>query len=77
MGKRLDQCGQERDDFEQKLRQIESKVVLERNGTRFTIKESEPYLPIKGKQNRHFPAIDKLDYNNWLVAVNEIPNINY
>jgi len=73
MGKRLDQCGQERDDFEQKLRQIESKVVFERNGTKFTIKESDPYLPIKEKQDKHFPSIDKLDYNNWLVAFNEIP----
>ena len=25
------------------------------------------------KQDRHFPAIDKLDYNNYLVAVNELP----
>ena len=45
------------------------KGVFERQGTRFTIKESEPYLPIKGKQDRHFPAIDKLDYNNHLATV--------
>ena len=70
MGKRLDQCGQERDDF--KRREIESKVVFERNGTKFTIKESDPYLPIKEKQDKHFPAIAQLDYNNWLVAINEI-----
>jgi len=71
MGKRLDQCGQERDDF--KLREIESKVVFERNGTKFTIKESVPCGGvIKKKQDKHFPSIDKLDYNNWLVAVNQI-----
>ena len=35
---------------------------------------SEPYMPIRpGKQNRHFPAIEKLNYNNELVALNEIP----
>ena len=33
---------------------------------------SNPYKPIKEKQDRHFPAIDKLDYNNYLVAVNEL-----
>ena len=48
------------------------KGVFERNGTKFTIKESDPYLPIKEKQDKHFPAIDQLDYNNWLVAINEI-----
>ncbi len=31
---------------------------------------SDPYAPIDGQQDRHFPAIDKLDYNNCLVAVN-------
>ncbi len=31
--------------------------------------------PIEGKQDDiHFPVIDKLDYDNYLVAVNEIPN---
>ena len=33
---------------------------------------AEPYVPIKWQQNRHFPAVDKLDYNNYLVAINEI-----
>ena len=34
---------------------------------------SEPYAPIrKSGQDRHFPASDKLDYNNYLVAVNEL-----
>ena len=32
---------------------------------------SKTRVPIYGKQNRHFPAIEKLDYNNYLVAVNE------
>jgi hypothetical protein len=50
------------------------KGIFERNGTKFTIKESDPCGgAIKKKQNKHFPAIDQLDYNNWLVAVNEIP----
>ncbi len=35
---------------------------------------SDPYAPIKGYQGRHFPAIEKLDYNNYLVALNELPN---
>ena len=35
---------------------------------------SEPFLPIQCQQDRHFPAIDKLDYNNHLVAINEIDN---
>jgi hypothetical protein len=26
-------------------------------------------MPIKGQQDRHFPAIDKLDFNNYIVAV--------
>ena len=38
-------------------------------------KETDPYLPFDGrKQDRHFPAIDKLDYDNYLVALNEILN---
>ena len=35
---------------------------------------AEPYMPILGQQSRHFPAIDKLDYENYLVAINKIPN---
>ena len=30
---------------------------------------SEPFLPIKGQQDRHFPAIDNLDYENYFVAI--------
>ena len=29
---------------------------------------------IKEKQDTHFPVVDKLHYDNYLVAVNEIPN---
>jgi hypothetical protein len=55
-----------------------AKGVFERNGTKFTIKESDPCGgAIKSKQDKHFPAIDQLDYNNWLVAVNEILNTQY
>ena len=40
----------------------------------FCWRYSDPFLPIKGQQDRHFPAIHKLDYENYLVAINEIPN---
>ncbi len=33
---------------------------------------SDPYMQIEEEQDRHFPAIDKLDHNNYLDAVNEI-----
>ncbi len=29
---------------------------------------------IKGKQDRHFPALDKLSYDNYLMSINEIPD---
>ena len=33
----------------------------------------DPYLPLEGrKQDRHFPAIDKLEYENYLVAINDL-----
>ena len=32
-------------------------------------------MPIKYKQDRHFPIIEKLDYNNYLVAINEIDGL--
>ncbi len=35
-------------------------------------KYSELYAPINDQQDRHFPKIDKLDYENYLVAINEI-----
>jgi hypothetical protein len=42
-------------------------------------KETEPYVPINGRQqDRHFPAIEKLDYENYIVAINETPaNVEY
>ncbi len=43
----------------------------------FVIRYSDPYMPLKGKQDRHFPSIEKLDYNNYLVALNEISNFEY
>ena len=30
-------------------------------------------MPIQARQDIHFPAIDKLDYNNYIVALNEAP----
>jgi hypothetical protein len=32
-------------------------------------------MPIKDQQDKHFPAIDKLDYDNYLVAINEILSV--
>ncbi len=32
---------------------------------------SDPYLPIKRQQDRHFPTLEKLNYNNYLVAIIE------
>ena len=44
---------------------IGAKGVIERQGVKFMYKETEPYEPINGRQqDRHFPAIENLDYNN-------------
>ncbi len=33
---------------------------------------SDPYLPLEDrKQDRHFPASDKLSYDNYLVSIDE------
>ena len=41
-------------------------------GIKFMIKYSDPYVPLQDrKQDRHFPAIDKLSYNNNLVSIEE------
>jgi len=44
----------------------------------FSWKYSDPYEPLNGRQqDRHFPANDKLDYDNYLVAINETNRIDY
>ena len=43
----------------------------------FTKRLSDPYAPIEVhevQQVRHFPSNDELDYDNYLVSVNEIGN---
>ncbi len=42
----------------------------------FRFRYSEPCAQIRAQQDRHFPGIDKLSYDNYLVAVNEIPGSN-
>ncbi len=44
---------------------------------KFTYRLADPYVPLEyRKQNRHFPSIEKLSYDNYLVSINKIPN-NY
>ena len=51
------------------------KGVVAKQGSKFMFRDSDPCGgQIKQKQNRHFPAVDKLHYDNYLVGVNEIPN---
>ncbi len=38
----------------------------------FLYRYSDPYQPIQKLQNKHFPAIEKLNYYNNLVALNEL-----
>ena len=38
---------------------------------------SEPNEPIKDEQDRHFPAIENLNYENYLVAINWISDFEY
>ncbi len=38
---------------------------------------TEPYTQIKGEQDRHFPAIDKLNYFSYLVALKQVPHCEY
>ena len=38
---------------------------------------SDPFGRTWEEQDKHFPTIDKLDYDNYLVAVNEILNCEY
>ena len=37
----------------------------------------EPSWLFKKKQDRQFPIPDRLNYNNYLVAVNEIPDVEF
>ena len=43
----------------------------------FCYRYSSPCKPIKSQQDRHFPAIEKLDFNNFVVAVSEKPHNKY
>ena len=40
----------------------------------FTYRLADPDMPLEGTQDRHFPAVEKLSYDNYLVAVNETVN---
>jgi hypothetical protein len=39
---------------------------------KFTYRLADPYLPVEKEQDRHFPAIDKLNYDNYLISINQI-----
>ncbi len=50
--------------------------MIKTNG--FTYRLTDPYVQISDNmQNRHFPPIRKLSYDNYLVAVSEILNWDY
>ena len=52
-----------------------AKHVVAIQAKKMTHRLSAPTGPLDGRQqDRHFPAIDKLDYNNYIVALNEILN---
>ena len=38
---------------------------------------SEPYRPISKAQDRKFPAIDKLSYNNYMVGIEDSKVFGY
>ncbi len=47
--------------------------MLEYAAPALRLRYSEPLGGrIKGKQHRHFPAIENLNYDNYLVAVKEL-----
>jgi hypothetical protein len=51
----------------------EAKDDLAMQANKFEYRYSDPCGGIiKHKQNRHFPAIDKLSYDNYLVSINEV-----
>ncbi len=37
----------------------------------FCFRYSKPYLPISKAQDRKFPQTDKLDYNNYMVGIED------
>ncbi len=37
----------------------------------FSFRYSTPYVPISGAQDRQFPAIDKLSYDNYMVGIED------
>ena len=39
---------------------------------KFAYRLSDPYEPIEEEQDRHFPAIEQLSYDKYLVAVNKL-----
>ena len=47
------------------------RCILEYQFPNLLWRYSDPYLPIKKQHDRHFPTIDKLDYENYIVAVTE------
>ena len=66
-------CDQEQTINRQKakLDDYAAKSVVPLQAKKFTYRYSDPCMPIENrKQDRHFPAKEKLDYNNYLVAVN-------
>ena len=56
------------------------RCLLEYQSPKFLLwRYSVPYEDIfrRYPQDRHFPATDKLSYDNHLVAVNEMPYSNF
>ena len=48
------------------------RCILEYQSPRFLCwRYSDPYMPLQGTQDRHFPAIENLDYDNYIVALDQ------
>ena len=45
--------------------------------TELRYRYSEPYRPISRAQDRKFPAIDKLSYNNYMVGIEDSKVFGY
>jgi len=43
---------------------LEYKGIFEKKGIKFMYKYTDPYMPIQSQHDRHFPAIENLDYDN-------------